>query len=301
MNIKSIASLFLVCFATLPLCAQQDPLYAQYLTNPLLFNPAYAGLNNALNASFSYRNQWAGFEGSPTTMNASAHLSLADNKVGAGVLLIQDQLGVTKTTEFHAVGAYKLQLAEWTVNFGMQFGLVGFRNDYSELTIDPDPVFAQAERAAKPNVGAGAIVKNDRWLLGLSVPRMLKTKIASAGQDFQLYNQHYYLFGSYVHYLGERLRLKPSLLLRGVQGAPVSADLNFNIHIDTRYSAGLFTRNFKAYGLLVQGWFFDKYRVGYAFEVPTSQSVGPQFTTHELTLGIRTAALRFHDRTFSEF
>ncbi len=301
MNIKSFLILILGWFAGLPLYAQQDPLYAQYLTNPLLFNPAYAGLNNTLNASFSYRNQWAGFEGSPTTLNASAHLSLADNKVGAGALLIQDQLGITKTTEFHAVGAYKLQLDEWMVNFGMQFGLVGFRNDYSELTVDPDPVFAQAENATQPNVGAGAIIRNDRWLLGLSVPRMLKTKITTAGQDFQLYNQHYYLFGSYVHYLGERLRLKPSLLLRGVKGAPLSADLNFNINIDTRYTAGLYTRNFKAYGLLVQGWFFEKYRVGYAFEVPTGKSVGPHFTTHEITLGIRTAIFNFHERTFSEF
>jgi type IX secretion system PorP/SprF family membrane protein len=282
--------------------AQQDPLYSQYLTNPLIFNPAYAGLNNAFNASFSYRNQWAGFDGSPTTMNANSHLSLVDNKVGAGLLILQDKMGITKTTEIHALAAYKLELEkEMTLSFGMQFGLVGFRNDYTELNVDPDPAFAQNERASKPNVGVGTILKGNKFLVGLSIPRMLKSKFSTGGQDFELYNQHYYLFGSYVHYLGTRLRLKPSILFRGVKGAPISTDLNFNINIDTKYTAGIYSRNFKAYGLLLQGWFFEKYRFGYTFEVPTNKSVGASFTSHEITIGIKTSILNIHDRSFSEF
>lgn len=293
---------FLLAVSSLVTFAQQDPLYSQYLTNPLIFNPAYAGLNNAFNASVSYRNQWAGFDGSPTTLNANTHLSLVDNKVGAGLLVLQDKMGITKTTEVHALASYKLELPkEMTLSFGMQFGVVGFRNDYTELNVDPDPAFAQNERASKPNVGVGSILKGNKFLVGLSVPRMLKSKFKTGGQDFELYNQHYYLFGSYVHYLGTRLRLKPSILFRGVKGAPISTDVNFNINIDTKYTAGIYARNFKAYGLLVQGWFFEKYRFGYTFEVPTSKSVGASFTSHEITLGIKTSVLNIHDRSYSEF
>ena len=58
--------LLLVCMAALGLSrtadAQIDPLYAQYLNNPMLINPAYAGLNNNLNIGVSFRKQWAGFE-----------------------------------------------------------------------------------------------------------------------------------------------------------------------------------------------------------------------------------------------
>lgn len=294
--------LFLLAVSSRAIFAQQDPLYSQYLTNPLIFNPAYAGLNNAFNASVSYRNQWAGFDGSPTTLNANAHLSLVENKVGVGLLVLQDKMGITRTTEAHALASYKLELPnEMTLSFGMQFGLVGFRNDYTELNVDPDPAFAQNERASKPNVGVGSILKANKFLVGLSIPRMLKSKFSAGGQDFELYNQHYYLFGSYVHYLGTRLRLKPSLLFRGVKGAPISTDVNFNINIDTKYTAGIYARNFKAYGLLLQGWFFEKYRFGYTFEVPTSRSVGATFTSHEITLGIKTSVLNIHDRSYSEF
>ncbi|HRK55829.1 MAG TPA: PorP/SprF family type IX secretion system membrane protein, partial [Cyclobacteriaceae bacterium] len=72
---------------------QQDPLYSQYINNPMVINPAYAGLNNNLNASLSYRTQWGGFEGNPTTVNVNGHISLVDNRVGAGLLIVQDKIG----------------------------------------------------------------------------------------------------------------------------------------------------------------------------------------------------------------
>ncbi len=32
----------------------------------------------------------------------------------------------------------------------------------------------------------------------------------SGSQQFELYNQHFYLFGAYVHTVNEHIRLKPS-------------------------------------------------------------------------------------------
>lgn len=298
-KLYTVFVLFLVCSSAV--WAQQDPLYSQYLTNPLIFNPAYAGINNTFNGSLTIRNQWAGFDGSPTTINANANMSLVDNKVGVGAMLLQDKMGITKTTEFHAFGSYKLDFKTYTLSFGMQFGMINLRNDYTQLNVDPDPAFSLNERLNKPNVGVGAILKGENYLVGLSIPRMLKAKFTTAGQDFQLYNQHFYLFGSYVYYVGTRFRLKPSILFRGVKGAPISTDLNFNINIDTKYTAGVYTRNFQSYGLLMQIWLKEKFRLGYTFEVPTNRSVGAQFTSHEISLGIRTAVLNFHDRSYSEF
>jgi type IX secretion system PorP/SprF family membrane protein len=282
---------------------QQDPLYAQYLTNPLLFNPAYAGLNNAFNASLSFRNQWTGYEGSPQTANLNTHVSLVDNKVGLGGMIIRDAIGPTKTNEAHVTASYKLKLDsrnKYLLSFGMQAGIISSSNNYSKLHLDnpDDPSFSQKMNFTWPNIGFGAILRGEKFLAGVSVPRMLKSKTTDG--NF-LYNQHFYFFTSYVHYLGTRLRLKPSLLLRGVKGAPLSADINFNINIDTKYTAGIFVRNFNSYGALAQIWFREKFRFGYAFEVPAGNSVGPQFTSHEITLGIKTAILNIHERSYSEF
>src|SRR5215207_7129877 len=99
-----IGFVLLTCFAAK---GQIDPLYAQYLNNPLSINPAYTGFTKDLNASLTYRKQWAGFDGSPETINVSVHSSLLDNRMGLGLMVIQDKIGVNKNTEVQATYAYK--------------------------------------------------------------------------------------------------------------------------------------------------------------------------------------------------
>ena len=60
-------------------------------------------------------------------------------------------------------------------------------------------------------------------------------------------------------------------------------------------------RNFNTYGLLAQAWFRDL-RVGYVFEVPTNQSVGQRFTSHDIALTYTLPFMAHHDRgRFSNF
>jgi len=275
---------------------QQDPLYSQYLTNPMIFNPAYVGINNSFNAAVSYRNQWAGFNGAPSTTNFSTHTSLVDNKVGLGAMFISDKAGFLKNIELEFLGSYKLNLSKYTLSFGMQFGFANSKYAYNDVSLvnQNDVAFpTNATRYNWPNLGVGAILKGDQFIVGVSVPRMMKTKAGDT--NFLIQSQHIYVYGAYVYYLGTRLRLKPSVLLRGVKGAPLSTDLNFNVNIDTKYSGGIFLRNFKSYGVLLQAWFFNKARVGYAFELPGGSSVGPQYVTNEITLAVRMGVFKFHD------
>jgi type IX secretion system PorP/SprF family membrane protein len=287
----------------LNLAAQQDPLYSQYLNNPMVLNPAYAGINDNLNLSVAYRHQWAGFDGNPTTFNFNGHISLLENRLGAGLLVVRDQIGSVANTEIQAAFAYKLKLDDKILSFGMQAGMVNFRSNVDKINPfdQNDPVFLANENVTKPNVGAGMILRSDRYLLGLSVPRLLGTTIdvtdSNGSQELELYKQHFYFFGSYVIFLNENIRLKPATLLRAVGGSPLSVDLNFNLVLNERHSAGLFTRNFNSYGIILQTNFSDKYRLGYTFELPTNRSVGTQFNTHELFLGMKLSVFDFHDRS----
>jgi type IX secretion system PorP/SprF family membrane protein len=283
--------------------AQQDPVYAQYLLNPLLLNPAYAGLNNNFNGMVGYRTQWTGLEGQPNSFNASAHTSLVNNKVGAGILFSNDQIGNISNTETNISLAYKLNFKERVFSFGMQAGFQNYTTDYADLNIfDPtDNAFVGGERGSRMNIGAGAILKSEKFFIGLSVPRLLPSTFKNGGQEFELYNQHYYLAAAYVIYLNERIRLKPSALLRGVKNAPASVDLAMNVNINAIHTAGMFTRNFNTYGFLVQTLVKEQIRFGYVFELPTNKSVGTNFTTHEVSVGILLSAFSFHERTLSNF
>lgn len=294
---KLLLSAAIVC-CSLVSKAQIDPLYAQYLNNPLLINPAYSGIHNNFNAAASYRKQWAGFDGSPSTFNANAHSSFNNNKMGLGLIVLKDQIGANANTEVQATYAYKLDLNGKYLSFGMQAGFVNFQSDNGDLNpFDPsDPAFTGTFNFTKPSFGAGAILHSDKYFLGLSVPRLLKSNVSVGDVQAELYSQHYYLLGAYNIFLNEHLRLKPSALIKGVKGAKLSTDLNFALNIDERYTAGVFTRNFNTYGLLAQLKINDTYRFGYALEVPSNTSVGSRFTSHEFMIGMNLSLFDFHDK-----
>lgn len=282
---------------------QQDPLYAQYLNNPLLLNPAYAGSNQLWQSTAGYRTQWSGFDGNPTTLNFSSHLSMVDNKVGLGLTIIQDKIAEVKNTEFNLNYSYRLAIKEnHYLFFGLSTGMMRYNSDPGLLNLQrqDDPSFTYTNEF-QFNTGAGIMLKGDQYIIGLSVPKLIPSKISYTDNTVQVYNQHFYLFGSYIHYFNERFQLKPSLLLKGTQGSPLSVDLNINIVIDQNYSLGLLTRNLNTFGLLAQIR-MKQYRLGYVFEMPTNQSVGQRFTSHEISLTYSMPFLDFHDRSmFSNF
>lgn len=288
--------------------AQNDPLYAQYLNNPLLINPAYTGLNNNFNMSVTYRKQWAGFDGSPVTANVSTHTSLFNNKMGVGLVLLQDKIGNSNNTEIQGTYSYKIGFNDKYLSFGLQGGVLNFRSN--DVMLNPydknDAVFMQNQNITRPSFGAGIILKSDRFFIGLSVPRMLKatgTFVDSASNTFEakLYQQHFYATVAYVFYLSERLRLKPSILVKSVKGAPVSIDYQANVILDEKYILGLYTRNLNSIGALLQFKFTKGYRFGYAYEIPLNNSVGTQFNTHEISLGLNLSVFSSHDTFLSNF
>ena len=281
--------------------AQQDPIYTQYLNNPFTINPAYAGINNRFNATLQYRSQWSALQGHPETFNFNSHISLVNNKVGAGLLAIQDKIGDNTTTEISTAYSYKIQLkADKVFSFGMQFGMMRFTNNNANLNLQPNDPYFVPYNVSRFNTGVGLMLKSDRYLVGLSVPRLLPVTVSlGPGQSILVYDRNYYVFGSYMVYLTERVRLRPAAVYRASDQLKGSVDLNMNLQIEDFYSAGIFTRNFNTYGLLLQ-MIVSNYRLGYSIEVPGSKTAIP-FTTHEFMLGMSLSTFRFHRQSFSVF
>lgn len=296
---KKYYAILYFCLLSSIAYAQQDPLYSQYIFNPYLLNPAYSGFSKDLNAMGAYRVQWVGFNGSPVTMSASANMSMVDNKMGVGFFVMKDQVGTSSTTEFFATYAYHLELSNGSrVSFGLQAGGMNFTNDYAELTAAPgDPQLQNRISEFAPNFGTGVIYSNDRLYASLAVPRLLKSTAQSGEDEISFYNQHVYLQAAYIVFLSSRLRLKPFILSSFVGGAKPNVDLGSVLIVDNSYSFGLLTRKFHTFGALMNFNIGDNLRIGYVYEIPGNKSVGINFATHEVTLGIRWQVLKFHDIT----
>ncbi len=212
---------FLFCSISFLVVAQQDPLYSQYFNNPMLINPAFAGSNERFYAGAAYRSQWAGIDGGPVTFNFNSHIGLVGNKVGVGVLAVQDQLGDIKNTQYGGVISYRIKLRTNTFSFGMQTGVTRYTTDPNAVHVqnNPDPAFNQFTET-KFNTGVGVLLQSERYAIGLSMPRMLASSVSQGGQSIQVYSQNFYLYGAYSIYVNERIQFKPSTLLRATSGTP---------------------------------------------------------------------------------
>lgn len=287
------AALFLL---TVSAHAQQDPLYAQYINNPFILNPAYAGFNNSLNASVGYRQQWAGMDG-PKTFYVSADISAMKNRAGAGLVVISDRIGAISRNELVAAYAYKIPLSsDLRLSFGLQGGITQYQADHSKLNIfDPaDPLFNGNENASTPNIGAGLLLSNSRFFFGLSVPRILEPSVRMNSMDHTVSSRHYYLTAAYLVPISPQVVFKPSAMLRHVSGAPLSADVNVALVLNEKIQTGIFFRNFATVGGLLQFAVKDNFRLGYVFEMPAGDTPF-NFVTHEFTLMLRMKTLTFHE------
>jgi type IX secretion system PorP/SprF family membrane protein len=289
--------IILLILGTVAVKGQQDPMYSHYLMNPVVLNPAYTGFGKNLSAIVGYRKQWAGFNGSPSSFYATGHSSFLGNRVGVGLMVMQDNIGTESTATVQALYAYHIAFrSDARLSFGLQGGMVNYTNDFDKLTVDrADPGFQRNVSVIKPTIGAGIIFSTDKLYAGLSVPRLLKTTVEAGEDELTYYSQHAYLMLAYVTPLSYNVKIKPFAVARMVRNTDPSVDAGLAIKANNAYTIGAFTRNLHSVGLLAAMELGDKLRFGYVLEVPGKKSIGTRFTSHEITLGFRLKVFRYHD------
>jgi type IX secretion system PorP/SprF family membrane protein len=227
--------------------AQQEAMYSQYVLNPLAINPAYAGSREHTTITAIYRRQWlaGGFEGDPQTQTISVDVPL-NERVGLGVQFFNDGAGVIRSTGGYGIYAYKIPLADGatTLSLGLQLGFTNFRADLTSVntggTIDPN--FSQNINRFLFSAGTGVYLSSDRWYVGVSCPQILKNKLGvfdnpNATQG-SFENRYFFGTAGYVFDLNSSVKLKPAIVTKFVEGAPLSADILMNFWIAEKIGIG---------------------------------------------------------------
>ncbi|GAB4039496.1 type IX secretion system membrane protein PorP/SprF [Spirosoma gilvum] len=231
----------------LPLQAQQDKMFSQYMFTMLALNPAYAGSRDVLSMSALYRNQWMGLPGAPQTATFTIDMPLQQERVGLGLQLYSDKFGELQEAGGFASYAYRIKAGEkTTLALGLQGGAVSFQWNLGNVKTSPDglpqidPAFATNITRLLPNFGVGVYLSNDRSYLSLSVPRLIKNKISelNTGDLRSVQSRQAYLAAGYVIRLSPVVKVKPSVLVRAAEGAPLGFDANINVWLADRIAIG---------------------------------------------------------------
>jgi type IX secretion system PorP/SprF family membrane protein len=161
-----------------------------------------------------------------------------------------------------------------------------FQADLATLsTVEAEPTNANIKGKPLPNFGFGLFWHSPRYYVGLSAPKLLENDISDAGQVYTSREiRHYYLIAGYVVDLNRDLKLKPSIMLRSVEGAPLSLDINANLLLRERIWVGAMYRLGNGIGLMAQYQFNEQFRAGYAFDLTTTRIGAYNAGTHELMI-----------------
>lgn len=280
--------LFVLVMASLNAFGQQQVMFSQYMNNTLAINPAYAGAQESLSMTALMREQWTGIEGAPSTQTLSAHLPIEQKNIGVGMLVYHDEIGVTKQTGIFGSYAYKLKIDQGTLSLGLQGGFTHYTAKYSLLS-DADPTFQNGDVSEfHPNFGIGAFYQKEKLYVGVSVPQLIQSKIDKdfSGSKARL-KQHFFMHAGYVIGLSHNVKLKPSLLLKFVKGAPLEVDLNANIYFYDVVGLGASWRSGDAIVLLMQLQLTRKLQFGYSYDYGLTALRQVNSGSHEIFINYR--------------
>ncbi|NQX80433.1 MAG: type IX secretion system membrane protein PorP/SprF [Flavobacteriaceae bacterium] len=250
--------------------SQQDAQYTQYMYNTIIVNPAYAGSSGMASFNAIYRTQWLGLEGAPVTQTFSIS-SPFGSKIGIGLSGTNDIIGPSKQTTFLADFAYKLKLNNkgLYLSMGVKAGVDMLKVDYTEIKIKDtnDEYLQENMNKVSPKVGIGLYLYSKKWYMGASAPSIISTNFYS-GENVSIKTAklHMYFIGGYVFDIDREFKLKPTSLIKYVQGSPLSIDLSLNMMIGNKLILGASYRFSDSISLLTSIMATDNLTIGYAYD-----------------------------------
>lgn len=273
--------------------SQQEPMYSQYIFNGLLINPAYAGTHDALSVTALYRKQWVNIPGAPQTATLSADAPVHNEKIGVGLNFLMDKIGIDKKTELMGIYSYKIKFEHGALSAGLQVGASFFSNNYSSVEYSNvaknDVAFMQDFHRTVPYFGFGLYFYTEKFFAGLSIPQFAPRSLTdlinnnSSTAHFDQAN-HVFLNGGYVIDLNQDIKLKPSLLLKYVHGAPLELDVNGTFLFYNFFALGASYRSLSSVNLFGEIKVSSGFSLGYAYEYTTTDLQKFNSGTHEIML-----------------
>ncbi len=298
-NKYSLASCVLFClFLTTrnSVQAQQDVQFTHNMFNGLVYNPAVAGSKETISTFLLSRNQWVGFDGAPVTQTLSINAPVASLKSGVGLHIVNDKLGFESQIGATASFAYKLKLNN---NSKLAFGLsVGF----SQKTIDGTQFSAINSSDTKipvnrisdevfPDVGFGVLYQSTKTYIAYSASHLTQPRVGLKSgvlpeTGIRLV-RHHFITSGYNYSLSSAIDIRPSVFLKLTELAPTRPvfDINGMVFYKQKVWGGMSYRSIDAVAFLVGFNINEQLRVGYSYDLNTSQLANFNSGSHEIVIG----------------
>lgn len=269
--------------------AQQDYQFTHYMFDNLSFNPGYAGITNSICGTMLFRQQWAGFDGSPQTALLNVHAPVKFLRGGVGLTYVNDQLGFEKNNLVRLSYSYHKGIGVGILGIGVSAGFIQKSINANWITPDGTPATDDLSIAGAnssdmaPDINFGIFYKAPNLYMGLSATHLGQFDM----DELNLQNMHHYwITAGYDYLINPNFTLRPSILAK-TDIASTQIDVNVNVLFKNMVWAGVSYRLSDAiapmlgYQTLVGGGML---RIGYGYDVTTSALRSYSSGSHDIML-----------------
>ena len=270
--------------------AQQDYQITHYMFDNVSFNPGYAGMNNNICGTILGRQQWAGFEGSPTTGILNVHAPVEMVRGGIGLTYVNDQLGFEKNNIARLNYSYHLGIGAAQVGIGASLGILQKSIEATWQTPSGIPwqqdqsISAEQMSGVVPDFNLGVFYKTNELYLGISTTHIGGLQIINLNVQNV---HHYWITAGYNYDIMPDIKLRPSLLIKSDASSTIM-DINVNALYQNKFWGGITWRvgDEVAPMLGYQHSLGDgsSLRIGYAYGVTTSEIATYSSGSHDIML-----------------
>jgi type IX secretion system PorP/SprF family membrane protein len=257
----------------------------------MILNPSSAGNRGVLNIAAFYRKQWVGVKGSPETMTLTADAPFRDDRMGLGLTLTTDKIGVTKETQIKTNYSYKVNVGKGNLSFGLGAGLIITNTAWSKLIIlDPEENFLLNDTKGYivPSFSFGTYYSDQRYFASFSIPKLLGYKFNFDRNKYVIDNnmsEYMYLFNTgYLFDLSPNLSFFPSTLIVYSSGEKVLYDINAHFRMMNKFWVGASYRNNRAVSGMFQFQLTDQIKLAYTYDYDIARLQTFSSGSHEIML-----------------
>ena len=274
--------------------AQYDVSFSHYWDLETYFNPAAAGKQSRLNIAGAYALDMAGFENNPRTMYLGADMPfyLLNSYHGAGISLLNDQLGLFTHQRIALQYAYKHRLFGGQLSIGLQFAFLNEQFDGSKVDAEDsgDPAFATSKvNGSSMDIGAGLYYTHGRWYAGLSAQHVTSPSIEMGDRSILKIDPTFYLTGGYnIKLRNPFVTIPASVLVRtdlNTYRADITARVVYTNEKKVMYCGVSYSPQNSVTAII--GGSFHGINLSYSYEMYTS-AINVGNGSHELTVGYQT-------------
>ena len=276
--------LLLVC-ASMTI-AQQQINFTQYMYDLSTINPGHMGIYKNFSASAFSRWQWSGVEGAPNTQTLVLHSPIKIDNVSLGLQLVRDEIGVTSNSYVLPGAGYKIKAGHGYLSMGLQGGIQFISHDLQDAFVlqSSQQDFNENFSRVLPVVGYGFYYYRRNFYVGFSSPFALRNTVEIKGVNQYTQRPHYYFTTGIELPLNPDIDIKPNILVRAVNGTPVSVDYNVNFQYKEMFWVG-FSYRPESVSVLFDIKVHENFRFGYAYDYVIDPTLsGITTSSHELMI-----------------